>query len=261
VSSSEDVVDRKPFAPLPTLLFILGIVGIALPGLVIIALLYFLTKLYLRGPVVASIFFEHLRNHHVIPPAGLVTTSDALIIQILSDIMIAAFVYWRLPYIACASLHDLGIRKPKRHDIAMAFAGVGAAFVLTSLTGVVAQALTHRQIHQDTIKIFMNLPLSGQIIGAIAAIIVAPIAEELFFRGVIFNALSIYMPKIGAIIISGIIFGLAHGQMDVVPELAVTGMVLATVYDNTRCIWSNMLSHAMFNSISVVAIMVFHQSS
>jgi hypothetical protein len=40
--------------------------------------------------------------------------------------------------------------------------------------------------------------------------------------------------------------------------LAVGGIVLAYVYSVTKCFWANVITHALFNAVSVVSFYVFH---
>jgi membrane protease YdiL (CAAX protease family) len=43
--------------------------------------------------------------------------------------------------------------------------------------------------------------------------------------------------------------------------LMLGGVVLAAVYRYSRCYWSNVITHGLFNSISLVAVFGFHVKS
>jgi len=63
--------------------------------------------------------------------------------------------------------------------------------------------------------------------------------------------------------LSGILFGLAHAQsisqvLTVSIALAGGGTVLALVYSWSRCYWSNVITHALFNAFPLVLFFVFH---
>ena len=93
--------------------------------------------------------------------------------------------------------------------------------------------------------------------------VLAPIIEELAFRAFLFNAFSRYASLGVAAVVSGVLFGLVHAAsaqqlLTVALPLALGGVVLAGVYSISRCYWSNVISHALFNSISLVAVFVFH---
>jgi membrane protease YdiL (CAAX protease family) len=92
------------------------------------------------------------------------------------------------------------------------------------------------------------------ILAAIAMAIVAPVAEEVLFRGLIFRRLrSIIGSKNGFLIsagISSVIFGLVH--MNVLQGLYafLIGMFLCYVYEKTRNLVAPMLAHALANAVA-----------
>ncbi len=80
----------------------------------------------------------------------------------------------------------------------------------------------------------------------------APIVEELTFRGLGFHALRRF-GEWSAILLVGISFGLVHGLVDGLPILAVFGSVLAYLRWRTASVYPGMLVHAVFNAIALVA--------
>jgi len=84
--------------------------------------------------------------------------------------------------------------------------------------------------------------------------VIAPFAEELLFRGVIFAGLVQRMPLWVAAGLSGIIFGAAHGDPWGFVPLAVTGTGLALLYYRTRSLWPNILAHSVFNAVALIAL-------
>ena len=83
---------------------------------------------------------------------------------------------------------------------------------------------------------------------------IAPFAEELLFRGVIFAGLAQRLPVSVAAVLSGIIFGAAHGDPWGFVPLAVTGTGLALLYYRTRSLWPNVIAHSIFNAVALVAV-------
>ncbi len=81
---------------------------------------------------------------------------------------------------------------------------------------------------------------------------VAPVVEELTFRGLGFSLLERF-GKWPAILTVGITFALAHGLFEALPELALFGCALAWLRWKTKTVFPGMLFHAMFNSISLIA--------
>ena len=84
----------------------------------------------------------------------------------------------------------------------------------------------------------------------IAAVVVAPIAEELFFRGLLLQTLWRYLGHAWlAIALSGAAFGLIHHQQpqDVLP-LITMGVILGYVRVQYRSLPTCILVHALFNA-------------
>lgn len=84
--------------------------------------------------------------------------------------------------------------------------------------------------------------------------IVAPIFEEILFRGIVQKELSGVMPVICAIILQGLLFGMAHAVLAQSIFAAVYGIVLGLIYYRTRNIYIVMCSHVFFNISSVLEI-------
>ncbi len=85
----------------------------------------------------------------------------------------------------------------------------------------------------------------------VAFLVVAPIAEELFFRGVVYNAwLREHGPRV-ALYGSAALFAAIHTSLFSLVPIFALGIALALVYRWTRSLPAAMAMHAGFNAISV----------
>jgi membrane protease YdiL (CAAX protease family) len=92
---------------------------------------------------------------------------------------------------------------------------------------------------------------------AFVVVLVAPFAEELFFRGLGVRVLRFLGPAV-AIGGTGLLFGLAHGIWGALPPLVAFGAGLAWVRHRSDSVWPCFISHAVFNGIGIaVAIATF----
>ena len=80
---------------------------------------------------------------------------------------------------------------------------------------------------------------------------VAPIIEELTFRGVGFSLLERWGGPF-AIVTAGVLFGLAHGLVEALPILVAFGIGLAWIRSRTRSVYPGILLHATFNALALV---------
>lgn len=87
--------------------------------------------------------------------------------------------------------------------------------------------------------------------------VLAPIAEELFFRGLIYDWLR---QKVGVelgIAISSLLFGLAHyDSLAVVGSSFVMGIAMALAYEKTRSLWIAIFMHISTNAGVVLLLAV-----
>jgi membrane protease YdiL (CAAX protease family) len=90
------------------------------------------------------------------------------------------------------------------------------------------------------------------------AVGVAPVAEEVLFRGVMYNALCRYMSRARAMFLQAIVFGLLHWPYGAVPAVAIglMGTVFALVYDLRRTLLAPILCHAFYNATVTAAVML-----
>jgi membrane protease YdiL (CAAX protease family) len=93
--------------------------------------------------------------------------------------------------------------------------------------------------------------------GAFAAnfavvVLVAPVVEELTFRGFGASALSDYVPAWAVVLLVGLAFGAWHGLIIAFPALASLGAIFAYVRVKTRSVYPTMLMHAIFNAAALI---------
>ena len=98
-------------------------------------------------------------------------------------------------------------------------------------------------------------PISFAII-AISAVIVAPLVEEIFFRGFIYQALRRTMAILPAALLTSVVFGIAHIDPAIIIPIAVVGMILLGIYRWTGNLWSSIITHAGYNAVAVAALAI-----
>ena len=86
--------------------------------------------------------------------------------------------------------------------------------------------------------------------------IIAPISEEICFRGMLFGGIRTKLPLPFAALAAGAVFGLLHYSTgwSAVPMLIVFGAILAVVYEKTDSLWPAIIIHALNNGIALIAL-------
>ncbi|HEX5579875.1 MAG TPA: type II CAAX endopeptidase family protein [Candidatus Limnocylindria bacterium] len=93
--------------------------------------------------------------------------------------------------------------------------------------------------------------LVDPIVLVVALVVVAPIAEEAFFRGIVYNA---WLREFGArraIIGSAALFALIHTSIFLILPIFGLGIALALLYQRTGSLPASMAMHAAFNGITL----------
>ena len=95
------------------------------------------------------------------------------------------------------------------------------------------------------------------ILTGLAIVFMAPIAEEVFFRGFIYGGLRRYLNLPVAGLISGLLFSFAHGDPGLILPFAAIGLVLAYLYERTGSLLAPIVVHFAFNIISFLVLLLF----
>lgn len=82
------------------------------------------------------------------------------------------------------------------------------------------------------------------------AVVLAPLTEELVFRAVLYGWMRRAGGMIGAALVSGILFGLAHLDVRMALANSIMGVVLALVYERSRSLWVPIAMHFVNNLIT-----------
>ena len=88
--------------------------------------------------------------------------------------------------------------------------------------------------------------------------LLAPLLEEVVFRGFLLASLTKWLPTPGAVLFSSIVFAGAHFAPRDFPQLVTLGMVLGFSYARTRNLLTPMMIHSLWNSgvLIVVSVLV-----
>jgi CAAX protease family protein len=85
-----------------------------------------------------------------------------------------------------------------------------------------------------------------------STVVLAPIFEELFFRGLFYPALRRRLGWKMAIFLDALIFGALHFQPLFLISLVGVGAVLAYLYEKTDSLFAPMITHALYNLVVVI---------
>ena len=127
------------------------------------------------------------------------------------------------------------------HPGAMISASLGLCFMASHLSRFFGGGAGYTQVYHDESIVLMLF----------TTVLVPAFCEELFFRGLIMTNL-LHLGRNFAIIASGVIFGLVHGNHDQILFASIAGIIFGWLYAETGSIWCGIIVH-MFNNLIAVA--------
>ncbi len=147
--------------------------------------------------------------------------------------------------------------------------GLAVGLASTIVTAIVS-ALALTKGEQDALELIAREQVD-RAQGAVAVVLlfiaiclVTPVAEELFFRGLLFRSLQGVTGVVVALGVMGLIFGLLHYQFESMSGrvllvqlgmLTLFGIALGVVAYRTGRLGAAIVAHAVFNSVTVVSLL------
>lgn len=189
--------------------------------------------------------------------ASVFSTAVAVVVYVLAIVIIIGMPKWVLKRKTTRA--ELGIaKKPKWMDLVWLFCAIFAYLVLTVSITALAMYLFPAADYQQKQNIgFEALTHSWEYILAFASLVViAPIAEEVIFRGYLFGKLKKYAAVWVSVLCSAALFAVAHGQWNVALDTFALGIVLASLRVVTGSIWASIALHALKNALAFYFLFV-----
>ncbi len=91
----------------------------------------------------------------------------------------------------------------------------------------------------------------------IYTVLVAPIFEEIVFRGLVYTRIKRCMPMLGAMILSSFSFGVMHGSSIVwVAYASVLGFFLTWIFEKCGSLLASITFHVGFNLVGILAVLL-----
>ena len=138
------------------------------------------------------------------------------------------------------------------------FGGYMVALPLVLIVSLINQQIWHGQGGSNPI---LSLALKAQdqvalTIFFLTASVMAPLYEEIMFRGFLLPSLTRYLPVWGSIVLSGFLFAIAHMSLSEVLPLMTLGIILGFVYTKSKNLLAPMLLHSLWNSGTLISLFI-----
>jgi len=175
-----------------------------------------------------------------------------LLLELVYLLPVALIFLWRRVH-----WRHLGFRGFSFNVLALGVGLLLGGYVVILLHNTVLYLLGVETQGDQIFDVFKQLesPFWFFLVGAV----VAPVVEEIFFRGFLFQGFRQKYGWLTAMLLSSVIFGAAHlDPVSLIPTF-VLGCVLAYVYHRSNSVWPGIIFHAAINSFSLCVAYVISQ--
>jgi len=194
---------------------------------------------------------QHRGEALTLSPGGLVLA------VVTMDGALLAVVYFRIVRPRVLTWEQLGLTLADAWQRVRLGLVVGIAVIVAD--AILEAALAAFGIHQTQQEVFLGVrdATPGQFVGILlAAAFIAPVCEEVFFRGYIFTAVRQRYGVALAFIASSLLFALAHLNAQAFLPILLIGVGFCYVYWRTGSLVPSIVAHAMNNALALAALYV-----
>jgi len=170
---------------------------------------------------------------------------------VLAGLIQAAIVVGLMVAISRGKPDLLALRAPRAlKQAALCVAGVLAAIYIFE---PIYAGLTHPGNEQGLVPSHWEpAHAAAYVANGIVICTLVPISEEIMFRGLGYSLLAPF-GRWPAILGIGLLFGLSHGLVLLLPVIVFFGCLLAWVRARTDSVFPGMVAHGVFNLIALIA--------
>jgi membrane protease YdiL (CAAX protease family) len=193
---------------------------------------------------------------------GGLTASTFTLAAITTEVPMLIVVFGRLILPGAISWRELGFRQVGLGTLLSRGLGGGVVgLVIVALVGLLLEQFGLRSNQLEQFGFVLSEGLGSFVLLLVAAGIVAPVVEEIFFRGFLFGMYLRRQPRWLAYLAPGVLFTVLHlepTRMDVSQMVALAvgilllAWLLSWLYEQTESLFPSMLAHAVNNATGLL---------
>lgn len=204
--------------------------------------------LLLSSQIVASLFVNVLRVDSKLLAAGVITAVS---------LSVLATVVGTLLKLTNGSWVALGITMPKKGWMKQVAISIGLYYIISYTLQLITAFVVPQFDPAQTQDVGISSYSASVFLQSIVVLVVlTPLLEEFFFRGMLFKGLRRSVGFVVAAGTSSMLFALAHGQWNVALDTFVLGIFLAKLVEETDSLVPALVMHAGKNAIALTLLFV-----
>lgn len=130
-----------------------------------------------------------------------------------------------------------------------------AALIVTAIAAAIFPWIDMEQAQEvgyDNISGFKDMMMAF-----LALVVIAPVAEEIVFRGWLYSKLRRHTWAIPAILLTSVAFGAAHGQWNVGITVGVMSVFMCLIREMTGTVYGGMIVHMLKNGLAFYMLFIY----
>lgn len=193
----------------------------------------------------------------------LTNSSFAQFIFILIAELISIYLIFNLVKLAKKKIEEIKIVKPILKDVGMAIIAYIPYMILLIIVMAIISNFTNIDLNQKQQIGFENAKTGIDLFFTfLSLVVIVPLSEEIMFRGFLFSSMRSKYNFWISVIITSIIFGLAHLQLgsDAPPlwSVAIDTFLLSSILcylaEKRKSIWPSVFLHSIKNLVAFIAL-------
>ncbi|MFC4351412.1 CPBP family intramembrane glutamic endopeptidase [Fodinicurvata halophila] len=215
---------------------------------VLLLLIVILASVRFLMPWLMSVFFQGFR---ALPESNGPQLQLVLVAFLLQSVIILTALLLVVVMRRGLSLQSLGLVRTEQKWVLRGILLAIAAIPAVAVVNIVVSSLRGAPLENPQIDLLNPGSLSAGpvLLTLFAAGLVAPVVEEVVFRGFFYGWLKTRFGLPLSMAVSAGLFSLLHGIAILIPALFVVGLMLSWVYEKSGSLWPAIVMHSAFNTI------------
>lgn len=195
------------------------------------------------------------------PPKEVKVTPTIMIVGMISQQVVFVLIVFALMMFRGTNFVDLfGLRwKKAGYLLFIAPAGVilvylfGFALYFLGYNEWLQNTFGEDSKLQETVRVYQEIhAVTIRIMMAFTVVILAPLCEEVLFRGYIYGATKKFSDRFFACLFSSLLFSVVHYNINALLPLLFLAILLTIAYELTGSLWAPISIHALFNASTLI---------
>jgi membrane protease YdiL (CAAX protease family) len=193
----------------------------------------------------------------IVQPAKPPTIGETVLLNLPMWIVMGAWPIWATTTRGSGPATDLGWTfAPKWIPVGL-LAGAALQLVLPYIYGLFVNQYTIDKLGAPAQKMLDSAPSTlGKVLLAFTTVVLAPVTEELFYRGLVQRSFERLLHRGFALLATAVIFGVVHFQLLQLPGLIAAGLVFGALAMFSRSLSASIAAHLAFNAVAIYQL--FH---